>query len=245
MKKTAILASFFATGSIIALVAATPASAQTYRDDGFFGPIGAIVTAPVTAAGQIVNAPIALATGAPVIQSNRTAAFVANIIPNINFLNDSGRMALDRSSNPMIRREAHKIAVEQTIAGNSMTAWADTNPPVMTGRSAYSSDSIAGLASLPLNMIIGVGNTVTGGNIVASSDGRALLRSQSEDLSQLSASSGASFDILYRDTQLDSLRQLVTLYTDYAATGDDPALRNLARFELPKIKMRIKELDRI
>jgi predicted outer membrane protein len=245
MKKTAILASLFASGSILAFVAAAPASAQTYRDDGFFGPIGAIVTVPVAAAGQIVDAPVAIATGAPVFQSNRTAAFVANVIPNINFLNDSSRMALDRSSNPLIRREAHRIAVEQTIAGNSMTAWADTNPPVLTGRSAYSGDPITGLASLPLNVIIGVGNTVTGGNIVASSDGRALLRSQSEDLSRLSASSGASFDIFYRDTQLDSLRQLATLYTDYAAVGDDPALRNLAQSELPKIRMRIKELNRI
>jgi predicted outer membrane protein len=245
MRKTSILASLFATGSVLALVAAVPASAQTYNDTGFLGPIGDIVTAPVVAAGQIADAPFAAAAGASVIQSNRTAAFVANVIPNVNFLNDSSRMALDRSSNPLIRREAHKIAVEQTIAGNSMTAWADTNAPVMTGRSAYSGDPLIGLASLPLNVIIGVGNGVTGGNIVASNDGRALLRSQSEDLSRLAGSSGASFDSLYRDTQLDSLRQLATLYTDYVATGDDPALRNLAQSELPKIRMRIRDLNRI
>jgi len=245
MKTTSTVASLFATGSILALIAAAPASAQTYSDGDFFGPLGAVVTAPVAAAGQIVDAPIAAATGVPVIQSNRTAAFVANVVPNVNFLNDSSRMALDRSSNPVIRREAYRIALEQTIAGNSMTAWADTNPPLMTGRSAYTGDPITGLATLPLNVIVGVGNTVTGGNIVASGDGRALLRSQSEDLSRLSASSGASFDIFYRDTQLDSLRQLATLYTDYAAVGDDPALRNLAQSELPKIRMRIKELNRI
>jgi predicted outer membrane protein len=245
MRTTTIVASLFATGSILALVAVAPASAQTYSDSDFLGPLGNIVTAPVVAAGQIVDAPIAAANGAPIVKSNKTAAFIANAVPNVNFLNDSSRMALDRSSNPMIRREAHRIALEQTIAGNSMTAWADAHPPLMTGRSAYSSDPITGLASLPLNVIVGLGNTVTGGNIVASNEGRALLRSQSEDLSRLTASSGASFDMLYRDTQLDALRQLATLYSDYAATGDDPALRNLAQIELPKVQMRIRELNRI
>jgi predicted outer membrane protein len=251
MRKTTILASLFATGSLFALAAATPASAQTYYDQGPFGPIGDVVTAPVAAAGAIVDAPLAAATApvaivtSPAIQTSRTAAFVDNAMPNINFLNDSSRMALDHSGDPAIRRFAHRIAVDQTIAGNSMTAWADTNPLLLTGRSAYAGDPITGLATLPINAVISVGSAVTGGTIVASNDGRALLSSEAQDLSRLSALNGPEFDRLYRATERDSLRQLITLYSDYAVNGDDPGLRSLARSQLPILRMRLSEINRI
>jgi predicted outer membrane protein len=246
MRKTSVAASLFATGSIFALVVAAPASAQTYSDPGPFGPLGDIVTAPVAAAGAIVDAPVAaVGVTVPVVQTSRTAAFVANAMPNINFLNDASRMALDHSGNPAIRRFAHKIAVDQTIAGNSMTAWANTNASIVTGRSAYRGDPITGLATLPIDTVVGVGNAVTGGGVVAANDGRALVGSQAQDLSRLSALNGPEFDSFYRVTQRDSLRQLITLYSDYAVNGDDPGLRSLARSQLPGLRMRLSEINRI
>jgi len=249
MQRTSALVSVLATGSILAMGLVAPAMAQNALDNGPLGPLGGLVTAPVVAAGQIVAAPVTAAGDifAPgMAQSSRTAAFVTNAMANINFINDASRMALERSGNPAIRRVAYRLADEQTIAGNSMTAWADTSAPLMTGRSAYDPNNpIAGLVSLPFNVVAGTGNMLTGGNFVASSDGRTLLSAQADDLSRLSAMNGPDFNQLYRSTQLDSLHQLVTLYTDYAINGDDPGLRALARSELPKIKMRIHELNRI
>jgi predicted outer membrane protein len=245
--KISVLASLLATGSFLAVGAATPSSAQTYQTP--FDSLGAIVAAPVVAAEDIAAVPVAATTGVvlptvPVIQSNRTAAFIANVVPNIDFLDDASRMALARSPNPFIRRFAHRLAAQQTIAGNSITAWAQTNAPMLTGRSAYAGDPLLGLPALPINMIVGVGSAFTGGAIVAS-NGRPLLRSEAEDMARLSSLSGGAFDRLYRDTSLDALRQLATLYTDYAVNGDDPALRSFARIELPKVRMRIAELNRI
>jgi len=246
MLKSPLLVSLLASGALAAGIAATPATAQTAQDPNLLAPIGGIVEAPVLAAGQIAATPFeAAGFGTPGMQSNRTAAFAAQAVPNVNFLNDASRMALSQSGSPAIRRFAHRVAKEQTIAGNSMTAWANTNPPTLTGRSSYSGDPLSGLVSMPLNVVVGTGNALTGGQIVPSADGHALMSSQAADLQRLSQLKGPQFDALYRSTQLDSLRQLATLYSDYAVNGDDPGLRSLARSELPKVKKRIWEISRI
>ena len=72
--------------------------------------------------------------------------------------------------------------------------------------------------------------------------GGQLLPADAKDMARLREMSGREFDALYRSTQLDSLRQLSILYRDYAASGDDPALRALSLRELPRINARIVEL---
>ena len=75
--------------------------------------------------------------------------------------------------------------------------------------------------------------------------GSQLLPSEQNDLARLSAMSGRDFDALYKATQLDGLRQLATLYRDYAVNGDDPALRAMSARELPVVNRRIAELRRL
>ncbi len=74
--------------------------------------------------------------------------------------------------------------------------------------------------------------------------GAGLLPANREDFERLKSLSGRQFDALYRSTQQDALRQLATLYRDYEANGDDPALRSLASSELPKVKRRLEEISR-
>jgi predicted outer membrane protein len=244
MMKSALLVSVFATGSMLAFGMAPSAFAQQANDP--FAPIGGLVAAPVIAAGNIATAPLAatglLAPGATAGQSSRTAAFVANALPNINFLNESSRMALNKSQSPAIRHFAHRQATIQTIAGNSMTAWANSAQAPVTGRSSFNGGPLMGAIALPGQLIGATGDALTGG-LGASNAFDA--NSQAQDLSRLSALNGSAFDELYRSTQLDSLNQLAMLYTDYAAHGDDPGLRRLARAELPKIKREIAQISRI
>ena len=76
----------------------------------------------------IVGAASLLALVAPAAAaSSDTAAFVANVRPNVSFLDDSSRLALDTSRNPVVRSFAHREAMEQTIVGNSLVAWTQTN----------------------------------------------------------------------------------------------------------------------
>lgn len=51
-----------------------------------------------------------------------TDAFVANVHPNVDFLDRSSRLALQTSTSPRIRAFARGGAAEQTIAGNSLVA---------------------------------------------------------------------------------------------------------------------------
>ena len=212
-----------------------------------------------------------LLAGTPAFAASAmTDAFVANVRPNVDFLDSSSRLAIDVSGNPRIRAFARAEATEQTIAGNALVAWTETNTP--TGEAAALGTPVlapltpvADLAFVPLNVannvtgevVSGVGTVVTGRSVAidqpvpltvappARPADTALLPSEQTDLSRLKSASGRSFDRLYVSTQVDALRQLAILYGDYSRDGDDPALRTLAAGELPKINRRIAELSRI
>jgi predicted outer membrane protein len=216
--------------------------------------VAAIIASGVMSApafSQSLLNPLAPIVGPVVVaQSPLTQRFVANAMPTVNFLNDSSRMALDKSTSPRIRSFADREAREQTITGNSMIAWADVNAPVVTGRSAYAGPlaPIVGLATVPLdiagNVVGGTTNFLTNGTIAVAPAARGglVLPSQQADLTRLSTRSGRDFDTLYISTQIDGLQQLATLYRDYSVNGDDAGLRSLANRELPRVNARLRTL---
>ena len=203
--------------------------------------------------------------------SAQSDAFVANARPNVIFLDESSRMALDKSPSRSIRAFAHTEAKQQTIAANSMTAWTQTNTArgeavAIGGPVAVSPlGPVTDLAFAPLDVATGVtaglangvGDVVTGRSVSIDTPltvtrpasgapvGSQLLPAGQDNLSRLSAMSGRGFDALYKSTQLDALDQLKTLYSGYAANGDDPALRAIAVGELPKVRARLVELRRL
>ena len=63
-------------------------------------------------------------------------------------------------------------------------------------------------------------------------------------LDHLSASKGQAFDTLFKATQVNALRQLAAFYNAYAMTGDDAALKHLAKSELAATNDRIAEIAR-
>ena len=227
---------------------------------------------------------IGSATGPASAASLDTVAFVTNARPNVNFLDRSSRLALDKNASPRIRAFAHDEAEEQTIAANAFVAWAETHTQrgeavAVGGGVAVVTSPVGGalngagagvnqvlsplgpvgtIAAAPLTVAggvtNGVGNVVDGatgqvlpGTVVpvqGPSVGAGLLPANREDLDRLQTLDGRQFDALYRSTQQDSLRQLATLYRDYAANGDDAALRALAASELPKVNHRLEQINR-
>ena len=230
------------------------------------------MTRSAVLAGIIASASLLALAGPAAAGSSATDAFVANVRPNVDFLDGSSRLALDRSKSPAVRSFAHREAMEQTIAGNSLVAWTQTNTvrgeDVALGRplpdaAAAPLAPVADLAAVPLGVVgdvtNGVGDLATGRSVAidrpltvtpnvdrdAPTLGGKLLPSDAEDMSRLRDLRGREFDALYRSTQLDSLRQLSVLYRDYAVNGDDPALQALARRELPRVNARIVELRKL
>ena len=201
--------------------------------------------------------------------SAMSEAFVANVRPNVDYLDLSSRAALDQSSSPAIRSFAYSEAKEQTITGNSLVAWTQTN--TARGEAVALGSPVTGplapvtdLAVLPLNVATGVttgvttgvGDVLTGRSVAVDAPlvvtpapqppvGSQLLPSEQDDLARLKTMNSHDFNVLYKSTQLDALRQLATLYRDYERDGDDPALRAIAARELPRVTRRIAELRRL
>ena len=216
---------------------------------------------------------LAGASAPAVAASMASEAFVANVRPNVDFLDKSSRMALDRSSNPRIRTFAHSEAKDETITANSLVAWSQTHTPageaVALGLQPATPgplSPVADLATAPLtvagavttDVTNGVGDVLTGRSVAIDSPFvpltvrrtpdpayAASLPSDRDDLARLAGMSGRAFDALYLSTQSDALHQLATLYRGYIRQGDDPALQAIATREMPKINARIAALRRL
>lgn len=185
--------------------------------------------------------------------SAMTDAFVANVSPNVDFLDRSSRMALDKTRNPGVRAFAHREALEQTIAANSLVAWTQANTvpgaAVALGTPVI---PVAGVLVVPTEAPAATAQVVTGRSVaedrpltVTRAPRETTGSGTGDTLAQLSALDGREFDALYRSTQGNSLRQLRAIYTDYAQHGDDAGLRAMAIRELPKINRRLSELRRL
>ena len=211
-------------------------------------------TALFAAVGAVALAGVAPAFAA----SPATDAFVANVHPNVDFLDNASRLALKVSSSAKLRGFARSEATDQTLAGNQLVAWTQTQTPggiVAATGAAPVDGAVAIAATAPTDVVNGVGDVLTGRSVAIDTPVVAapltvtrtpapgtLLPSQQTDMDRLSTMSGKRFDAFYVTTQKDALRQLATLYTDYAANGDDPALRAMAARQLPIVKQRLEQL---
>ena len=206
---------------------------------------------------------IALAGAAPAFAASpATDAFVANVHPNVDFLDNSSRLALKTAGSAKVRAFARVEATDQTLAGNQLVAWTQTQTPggtvAATGAPvlvAPVDEAVAVAATAPTDVVNGVGDVLTGRSVAIDAPDVAaplivtrtpapgtLLPSQQTDMDRLSGLSGKRFDAFYVTTQKDALRQLATLYTDYQVNGDDPALRAMAARQLPIVQKRLEQL---
>ena len=70
----------------------------------------------------------------------------------------------------------------------------------------------------------------------------ALLPAQQTALDQLrAAGTGPSFDMAYRQAQIDAHTQAIQLMQNYAASGDVPALRTAAAQAIPMMQMHLQQ----
>ena len=197
---------------------------------------------------------VALAGAAPAFAASAaTDAFVANVHPNVDFLDNSSRLALKTSTSGKLRGFARTEATDQTLAGNQLVAWTQTQTP--SGIATVTGAPVSVAVAAPLDVADGVGEVLTGRSVAIDTPAEAapltvtrtpapgtLLPSQETDMNRLSTMAGKRFDAFYVTTQKDALRQLATLYTDYMTNGDDAALRAMAARQLPIVRQRLEQL---
>ena len=183
-----------------------------------------------------VFAGLCLGSSASLAASAETNAFVANVRLNAVFLAKSSALASDRSENSDLRAFAGKEETAQDVvmaAVETRTApeVAQTVPitvasnDVLTGRSAAVDRAATSSFAAPAG---------TG----------ALMPAAVITLDHLAGSKGQAFDTLFKATQINALRQLAGLYNAYSMTGDDAALKQLAKSELAATNERIADLAR-
>jgi predicted outer membrane protein len=167
-------------------------------------------------------------------RSSATEAFLANVGPNVDFLDRSSRMALDNSANKQLKTFAFSEAREQTLSANALDTWVDAEnaaSTVVAATTPVASDALQ------------TGRSVAIDRPAPVVDNR--LPAGQEDLDNLYGMNGHDFDDMYKAKQADALAQLQTSYQTYIATGDDADLKALATRELPKINRRLAELRRL
>ncbi|WP_281060657.1 DUF4142 domain-containing protein [Mesorhizobium sp. M1A.F.Ca.IN.022.06.1.1] len=64
-------------------------------------------------------------------------------------------------------------------------------------------------------------------------------------LGELKQASGTEFDRKYIKMQMDAHRDAVALFSTYANSGDDPALKEFAKKTLPVLKMHEKHVKEL
>ncbi len=177
-----------------------------------------------------------------------TERFLANLVPNVDFLDRSSRFALTNSKDARLKKYAFDEARDQTLAANDLYDWSQASGlsamSAIAGKAWQGHGSGADLDRTP------TGSTPTSGaaqtpayNEPVATDDR-LPRGQ-EDLDSLEGLEGSDFDSEYKEKQKDALSQIQTDYSDYLAHGDDPRLLDLARRQLPQVKKQIEALRKL
>ena len=181
---------------------------------------------------------ICLTASSSFAASLETEVFVANVRLNGIFLSLASGLASDRSENTGLRAFADREAPDMEAVTANVEA--RTAPEV---------------ASRAVPMTVATNDVVTGRSVAVDSSPAetnfsapvgtgALMPAAAITLDRLSASKGQAFDTLYKATQVNALRQLAALYNAYGMTGDDPALKQLAKTELGATNNRIAEIGR-
>ena len=156
-----------------------------------------------------------------------TDAFMANVKPNVAFLEQSSKLALGRSTSAPVLAYAQTGAADATRLAEAVsnvvpTAEASLNTEMLTGR------------SVAIDGETGLGQAANGRKPRGD-----------KDLANLTALSGRKFLDAYWLDQLDALSQLRADYEKYAEDGDDPALVAMAKRELPAVEHRLALLSKI
>jgi predicted outer membrane protein len=205
----------------------------------------AAATAAATALGTLAlpsgaTAQLYPAPGYTAPASPATVRFIAVATTTSNFIDQSSRLAMGSSPTAGIRGFARQAIIEENRAHNVMTAWADVAQPMLSGRSAYTPDAVAGT---PLALAVNSGIAVSGERILPTSDGTAVTAEQFAMLNQLANLRGRDFDGAYLRHQIDAHQRLLAAYQTYATSGDDAALQRMARAEIPRLQSDLRRLS--
>ena len=183
--------------------------------------------------GVAVTALVVMAFAPAKAASPITEAFLANVRPNVEFLDRSSKLATERSASAAVREYAQGEMADAINTATLIERWA----PARIAVASAAPDANA--------LITGRSVSVDGltGGMGQAANGRSPMGDK--DLDALAKLSGKKFLDAFWLKQLDALSQLRADYRAYADDGDDAALVAMAQRALPEVEHRLALLSKI
>jgi hypothetical protein len=152
------------------------------------------------------------------------------------FLENTARDGFEKSPNPMIHRFSRTEVNEQVVLSGKLARVSGTEPASVPG------GVIGGVVAAPFAVAGGVVTAVEGVlGVPMTSD------AQKADMAARLASmpGGPAYDVEFVNAQIIGHNEAYAIHGSYAQSGDDPALRSVARGALPLIKLHLSQLARM
>ncbi len=177
-----------------------------------------------------IGALIAFAAHSPALADPTiTEAFLANVKPNVRFLEQSSQLAAARANGPALRVYAQD---ELNDARTAAVALDDAQAVRFASLVPASGDEISTGRSVAVDAGLG-----------QAANGRPPMGPK--DVDSLAKLSGRAFLDAFWLKQLDALSQLRADYESYARDGDDAALVAMAKRRLPEVEHRLASLSKL
>jgi predicted outer membrane protein len=154
-----------------------------------------------------------------------TPIYVSMLSRGGQFLEESSRVAFDKTDMPAVRRFARAEVVEQVQLAGDLSANANLATAAVPG-------GAMGMGMMP-------GGMTMGGRPMTTDAQRAAM------LAQMQSLQGPQFDAAYVRAQIMGHEEALALNSSYSASGGDPALRRIAGRAAGLNRLHLSQLARI
>lgn len=170
------------------------------------------------------------------------------------FLEETARSAYDKTQNPAVRRFARAEVVEQVSLSDKLSAVSGMAAAPAPGMAPGGvAGAVVGAPFAVAGAAVGAAGTVAGAVVgargAAMGGAGAPMTSDAQKMEMIARfrdmQGGPEFDAAFVDAQLMGHREAWAIHGGYAAHGEDPALRRVARGALPLIRQHIATLTRM
>lgn len=168
------------------------------------------------------------------------------------FLENTARDAYAKTGNPRVKRFARAEVSEQVNLANKIDGVTGGTVAVPGGQPGPGG-LVGGLVAAPLAVAGGVAGAAVGtvGGVLGVPGGGAPGGMTSDEqkaqiLAQLSGlQGGPQYDATFVNASLQGHREALMIHGSYAQSGEDPALRRIARGAVPLIQLHISQLSQM
>ncbi|MDR7038737.1 putative outer membrane protein [Methylobacterium sp. BE186] len=159
------------------------------------------------------------------------------------FLENTARDAHDKTGNPRVKTFSRAEVVEQVNLSRKLAPYTAGAP--IAGAPPGPGGVIGGLVTAPVAIAGGVAGAAAGA--VGLAPGRMTSDEQkAQILSQLAGlQPGPQYDATFVSASLQGHQEALAIHGSYAESGEDPALRRIARGALPLINLHISQLSKM